>query len=78
MSAAVVHGLPIWSEGLDRVHLTQNRRGGGKARRLVHVHGTRIEPDEITVVDGIVVTSLARTVLDLACVLPMQSAVADW
>ncbi len=76
MSAAVVHGLPLWSAGLDRVHFTASRRGGGKSRRLVKVHGSPLEADEIAVVDGLVVTSLARTVLDLACELPMQSAVA--
>jgi very-short-patch-repair endonuclease len=36
----------------------------------IDVHRARLEPDEITEVDGIPVTSLARTLLDLAAVLP--------
>jgi hypothetical protein len=75
-SAAVLHGLPVWPEAIERVHLTRNRVGGGKSRRLVQVHGTRLEWSETTVVDGVVVTSLARTVVDLCRTLPYEHAVA--
>ncbi len=76
MSAAVVHGLPLWSSHLDRVHFIRPSDGGGTTRRLVRIHGLPLANDEIVVVDGIAVTSLARTVLDLACRLPMDQAVA--
>jgi predicted transcriptional regulator of viral defense system len=36
----------------------------------IAVHRARLEPDEITEVDGIPVTTVARTLLDLAAVLP--------
>jgi enamine deaminase RidA (YjgF/YER057c/UK114 family) len=75
-SAAVLHRLPVWPEAIDRVHLTRNRAGGGKSRRLVQVHGTPLEPSETVVVDGVLVTSLARTVVDLCRTLPYDHAVA--
>lgn len=65
-SAAVVHGLAIWGIALDRVHLTRNRINGGRLSRRVVVHSAQVEPDEITLVDDIRVTTPARTVLDIA------------
>jgi very-short-patch-repair endonuclease len=42
-------------------------RGGGRSRANVRVHhARRLHPDDVTVLDGIPVTSLARTLLDLA------------
>jgi hypothetical protein len=68
-SAAVLHGLPIGYDQLDRVHLTQDRNGQGRIRRYVHLHGAALAADDVTEVGGHRVTSLSRTVLDLACVL---------
>ena len=68
-SAAVLHGLPIGNDQLDRVHLTQDRHGQGRIRRYVHVHGAPLGADEVIEVEGFRVTSLSRTVLDLACAL---------
>ena len=76
MSAAAVHGLPIWKADLDRVELIRNRPGGLKKRRYSRVRGLPLHVGEVVTVDGTVVTSLARTVLDLACALSMQKAVA--
>lgn len=68
-SAAVLHSLPIAPDHLDRVHLTQDRRGQGRIRRYVHIHGSALTAEVVTEVDGFRVTSLSRTMLDLACVL---------
>jgi hypothetical protein len=65
-SAALVHGLPTWSDQLDRVHVTRDRAGGGRREDNLHVHGSPISEEEITVVDGIRVTRLARTVVDVS------------
>jgi len=70
VSAAVLHGLPVWSKALDRVHVTRNRSGGGKRRTLVQVHALPLGEDDVTSLGGIPVTSLARTVLDLCRTLP--------
>ena len=75
-SAAVLHGLPTWSTAIDRVHLTRDRSGGGRRRPVVHVHGAPLRAEDLAMLDGIAVTSLVRTVLDLARTLPMDQAVA--
>ncbi len=66
MSAAVLHGLPLWDTDLSTVHLTCNRDGGGKQRSCNFVHVSPITETEVVEVDRIRVTSQARTVVDLA------------
>jgi hypothetical protein len=76
VSAAVLHGLPSWADQLGRVHVTRDRAGGGRTGPDLHVHGIPIDASQITVVDGLPVTTLARTVLDLACAGSLERAVA--
>ena len=77
VSAAVLHGLPVWKADLSSVHLTRPRvAGGGKKRTLVTLHASRLGPGDSTEVDAIPVTSLARTVFDLARTMPFDRAVA--
>ncbi|MUM17064.1 hypothetical protein FZI91_16560 [Mycobacterium sp. CBMA271] len=66
LSAAVLHGIAIWSAPLDRVHVTRNRSAGGRSSASSVVHATPLHDDEVTEVDGLAVTSVARTVSDLA------------
>jgi hypothetical protein len=75
VSAAVLHGLRIWGIRLSRVHVTRRRSGGGRCGALVHVHVAALDPGEITMIAGLPVTSLARTVADLARMLPLEPAV---
>jgi hypothetical protein len=74
-SAAVLYGLPVWAVALDRVHVTRAQRSGGRIGRTVHLHTAPLDPDDIRVVDGVVVTSPARTVVDLARTLPFEVGV---
>lgn len=75
-SAAVVHGLPVWASAVERVHLTRDRTGGGIRRSLVHVHGSPLPSADVTIVVGMPVTTLARTVIDLGRTRPLVEAVA--
>ncbi|HET9874046.1 MAG TPA: type IV toxin-antitoxin system AbiEi family antitoxin domain-containing protein [Propionibacteriaceae bacterium] len=75
MSAAALYGFPVWSDALNRVHLTRNRTSGGSIRRYVHLHASPFEPHHITQVGEYQLTSPARTVVDLARSLPVQRAV---
>jgi hypothetical protein len=75
-SAGILHGLPIWPVAFDRVHVTRNRSSGGKRRSIVHVHTAPLSDDHVTTIDGVPVTSLARTVVDLCRTLPIEQAVA--
>ena len=78
-SAAVLHRLPFPPHALDHVHLTRNRQGGGQRRTWVQVHGHPFDAEDVWQVDGLSVTSPARTVVDLACTskLPDAAAVGD-
>jgi hypothetical protein len=66
----------VWAAAIERVHATRSRSGNGRRRSLVHVHGAPLDATDICLVDGVAVTSIARTVLDLARTLPMEQAVA--
>ena len=75
LSAAAVHGLPLWGVPLDRVHVLRRppARGNGSAR--LHVHIARIADADQTVVDGVPVTTVTRTVVDVARRVPFEAAV---
>jgi hypothetical protein len=72
VSAAALHGSK-WVEDTTTVELLHGNR-----HRLsgLHTYGDRIDEDEITVVNGVPVTTPARTVLDLGCWYPTMSGVA--
>jgi len=76
VSAAVLHGLPVWRSSLAVVHLTRPRTGGGRVRAGCELHTSLLQPSEVVALDGVRVTSLARTVADLARTLPLDQAVA--
>ena len=75
VSAAVLHGLPVPRDHLGRVHLTRNRPGGGRTRRWVQVHGSSLTDADVERVDGLKTTTVARTLVDLGCTLPLRAAV---
>ena len=79
VTAAVLHGLPTWGLPLERVHRTRDRRSGGRVGEGTHLHVSPLEPDEVVTVDGLLVTSVARTVADVArtCAFVPALAVAD-
>lgn len=77
VTAAVLHGLPVWRIPLQRVHVTRESvRSGSRSNALVHVHAAPLSREEIVEVDGLPVTSLQRTVADLARTVPFEPAVA--
>ncbi|TQC47918.1 hypothetical protein EEB14_18010 [Rhodococcus sp. WS4] len=66
VSAAVLHGLDVGAANLDRVHLSGERRSGARRTATLHVHIAPLGRDDVIEVDGVAVTSLARTVADVA------------
>jgi hypothetical protein len=66
VSAAVLHGLPAWGTRLDRVHVTRDGRTGGHRRRTLHVHVRPLGADDVTTMDALAVTAVARTLADVA------------
>lgn len=76
VTAAVVHGLPIWRLPLGRVHVTRpGRRSGSRRNGQVHVHAAPVSAADVDEVAGFPVTGVARTVVDLARTVPFEDAV---
>jgi hypothetical protein len=72
LSASALYGAK-WIDAagpLDIIHSNRNPLPG------LRIRSNRIEEDEFQLVDGIPVTTPARTVLDLACWYPIFDAVA--
>jgi hypothetical protein len=64
-SAAAVHRIPLLRPDHDRLHFIVRR--GGRVSSGLHLHEVDLEPDDVTVVSGHRVTTVARTVADVAC-----------
>jgi len=77
-SAAVIYGAPIWSAPVDRLCITRNRRHGGRIKPHMKVHCAPVE--SVAEVDGMLLTTPARTIVDLARTLSFETAVVagDW
>ena len=73
-SAATVHGLEMLRPNLRRVHLTTGSPTGAHRTTTRHEHVGVLADDEIAIVDGVVVTSLERTAVDVACTTTMGFA----
>ncbi|QGW25630.1 MULTISPECIES: type IV toxin-antitoxin system AbiEi family antitoxin domain-containing protein [unclassified Dietzia] len=65
-TAAALHGLPLIRARTDRVHLTVDRPTGGRRTPHIQVYSSPRDSLDTTQVDGIPVTCVARTVVDLA------------
>jgi predicted transcriptional regulator of viral defense system len=78
-SAAALHGLPLWGIPLQRVHITRRPPARSDADTRLRSHVARLAADDVVVLGSLPVTSLARTVVDLARSLPFAAglAVAD-
>lgn len=60
VSAAVLHGLPVWAVPLGRIHVTRPRRAGARRSAALHVHAAPLDPEERVEIDGVTVTSGAH------------------
>ena len=73
-SAAVLHGIDLWNTPLDTVHLTRDRTRGGRRSPHRIVHASALPDGQVTLIDSIRVTTVARTVVDLARSLQYEAA----
>jgi hypothetical protein len=73
-SAAALHGLPLWRVPLGQVQVTRQPPARSASESRLRSHVARLLPRDVGVIDGIAVTSLARTVVDLARELPFEPA----
>lgn len=74
-SAAAIHGLPIIGRWPDRVHITQDTAIGTRSRGIIVRHSLSLAAADVVEVEGLLVTSIVRTIIDLAVLSPAVSAV---
>ena len=74
-SAAVLLGIPLWSTHLGIVHVTRARAANGGRSGSLLCHTATLSEDDITVVNGMEITSAARTIADLARMLTFEQAI---
>jgi len=74
-SAAVLHGLRLWGVPLGRVHVTRRPPAWNDSGTTLVTHVGRLRERDVEVVDGVPVTSAARTAVDLARGQPLEVAV---
>ncbi|MER7798286.1 hypothetical protein [Microbacterium sp. NPDC096154] len=65
-SAAVLHGLPLYGVDLERVHLVLPPSRRASSNAVVRRHIEELPDEDLIEVDGIVATTLERTVFDVA------------
>ncbi|WP_336628991.1 MULTISPECIES: hypothetical protein [unclassified Microbacterium] len=74
-SAAVLHGLPLYRLRPASVHTVILGGHHGRVRAGVRQHEVSLGVGDVIDIDGILCTSLDRTILDLACTVPAEAAV---
>ena len=72
VTAAILHDLPVWGVSRRRVHVTRPH-GSGRITAQVQYH--QGSTDGIVDINGLPVTSLSRTLLDVACAQGFESAI---
>ncbi|MBW0101581.1 type IV toxin-antitoxin system AbiEi family antitoxin domain-containing protein [Pseudonocardia sp. KRD291] len=75
LSAAALHGLEPWGLPMRRVHVTRDRPTGARRRSDLDLHASPLTSGEIVSRHGIAVTSVPRTVVDVARSVPFEQAV---
>ncbi len=73
-SAAALWGLPSIGEPQRDVHLLVPKTTGGRSDPGIRRHALGVAPEDVTVRDGMPVTTLARTLVDIAATAPLYWA----
>lgn len=75
VSAAVLHGLLLWQVPIGRVQVTRPRPSGGRLHPSIRVRTAPLAPHEVVVLEGLAVTSAARTLVDVLRGVPFEQGV---
>ena len=76
VSAAALHGLPLWGVRLSRIHILRTPPASGADNARLHLHVARTDEEDLTKFDGLAVTTVSRTVVDVARTESFEAAVA--
>lgn len=74
-TAAALVGLPVLGRWPDRAHVLRECASGGRSTTVLAVHTVGFRGVAVERADGLTVTAVPRTVIDLALTLPFLSAV---
>jgi hypothetical protein len=74
-TAAAVHDLPIVGAWPGSTHLTMGTSAGGRSKGEVVKHSIHLDERDVVAVGGLRVTSVARTIVDMAAVASFADAV---
>jgi predicted transcriptional regulator of viral defense system len=74
VSAAILHRLPVQVTEPAVVHVTTAGASKSRNRPGLRVHAGALTTQEVVIVDGLAMTSVPRTLLDCALVLPAEQA----
>lgn len=76
VSAAIVHGLATYRADMRRVQLTLLEGVSERSHPAVMRHRDALDARDVVEIEGMPVTSLARTVVDVARTTPVENAVS--
>jgi hypothetical protein len=77
VSSIVEHGGPVWNVGLDEVHLTRtDGKAGRREAGIVH-HCGGLSDSEVAVVNGLRVSGVARSVVELSTTSDIESCLVS-
>lgn len=74
-SAAALHGLPLIGSSPPTVHFTVPPGSGARSRRKVTWHSMPLDVEDVVEISGLRVTSLIRTLVDIAALGKFSPAV---
>ncbi|WP_374946590.1 hypothetical protein [Agreia sp.] len=74
-TAAAIHGMPLIGAWPARLHVIIDCTSSVRSRGEIVRHAIGVDADDVVLIDGMIVTSVARTVLDLAVDATFMSAV---
>ena len=80
LSAAIMYGAPLWRGNTEIVHLTRPPGGGWRASADRLVHSATLAPQDICQAGGMLLTSPARTLVDVAATASLATTmvIGDW
>ncbi len=75
LSAAALHGLPLMRDWPTRVHVLRPGASGGSSSPLITVHRAARPPIQPEMIEGVLVTDLMTTLVDVAATCPHEVSV---
>lgn len=76
-SALVLHKLTTWGMNLDEVHLSRMDKTRGRSVAGVRHHRGKLTSADLAEIDGVVVTTLPRALVEAACTTSFEAAVVS-